>query len=291
VIRNVPAGATTYGKPSLVGRTDDDLVPMDLYVETIDDSALPTVHDSATATVSELFRDESSSVAAPTEPSLDLDALGDQQSPNSGLQDAVLRGIDVAFAAALIAMLSPVFLAAAAAIAATSEGPVFFRQERMGRRGKRFMIYKFRTMFQGAEDRAHREYVAKLLKGAPSSAEGGAVFKIENDPRITPIGRLLRRLSIDELPQLLNVLQGDMSLVGPRPVIPWEAEMLDPRFARRFSVPAGMTGLWQVSGRSNVTVLEMLELDLAYVESRSVKQNLIIIAKTIPCVLSCRGAL
>jgi lipopolysaccharide/colanic/teichoic acid biosynthesis glycosyltransferase len=290
VIRNVSADAATFEKPSLVG-TDQELVPTEVYVQSVDGSALSSSEDSIPGTVSELFRDESRSVAPPAEPSLDLDRLVEQESPNSALQDAVLRGIDVALSAALMAVLSPVFLAAAAGIAASSEGPVFFRQERMGRRGKRFMIYKFRTMFEGAEDRAHRDYVAKLLKGAPSSAEGGAVFKIENDPRITPIGRLLRRLSIDELPQLINVLRGDMSLVGPRPVIPWEAEMLDPRFARRFSVPAGMTGLWQVSGRSNLTVLEMLELDLAYVDARSLKQNLIILAKTIPCVVSCRGAL
>jgi lipopolysaccharide/colanic/teichoic acid biosynthesis glycosyltransferase len=147
-------------------------------------------------------------------------------------------------------------------------------------------------MYHGCPDDVHREYVTKLLTD-DQPADGGrpGVFKLENDARITPIGRLLRRTSIDELPQLINVIRGDMSLVGPRPALPWEADLFDTVFFGRFAVPPGLTGLWQVSGRNSLTMTQGLELDLEYVRRQSLALDLWILVKTVPVVLSTRGAL
>ena len=147
-------------------------------------------------------------------------------------------------------------------------------------------------MRTGCSDHIHREYVRKLLtEDQPPAGGQGGVFKLENDPRITPIGRLVRRTSIDELPQLLNVIRGDMSLVGPRPALPWEAEMFGTDYSARFVVPPGLTGLWQVSGRNSLTMRQGLELDLEYVARRSLSLDLWILIKTVPVVLSTHGAL
>jgi lipopolysaccharide/colanic/teichoic acid biosynthesis glycosyltransferase len=162
----------------------------------------------------------------------------------------------------------------------------------MGRNRRTFELCKFRTMYTGCPDDVHREYVRKLLTDdQPPDGGRPGVFKLENDDRITPLGRLLRRTSIDELPQLINVIRGDMSLVGPRPALPWEARLFDAVFFRRFAVPPGLTGLWQVSGRNSLTMRQGLELDLEYVRRQSLALDLWILIKTIPVVLSTRGAL
>jgi lipopolysaccharide/colanic/teichoic acid biosynthesis glycosyltransferase len=202
------------------------------------------------------------------------------------------RLLDVIVAAACLLVASPLLVAVAVAIRLTTPGPALFRQVRLGRDRRPFELCKFRTMYTGCPDDVHREYVTKLLTDdQPPDGGRDGVFKLEDDARITPIGRLLRKTSIDELPQLINVIRGDMSLVGPRPPLPWEAELFDAVFFGRFAVPPGLTGLWQVSGRNSLTMKQGLELDLEYVRRRSLTLDLWILIKTIPVVLSTRGAL
>lgn len=202
------------------------------------------------------------------------------------------RLLDLAVALPCLILAAPLLLAVAAAIRLTSPGPALFRQARLGRDRRPFTLCKFRTMYTGCPDDVHREYVRKLLTDsqAPDGGRNG-VYKLDGDTRITPVGRLLRRTSIDELPQLLNVIRGDMSLVGPRPALDWEAEMFGAGYDRRFAVPPGLTGLWQVSGRNALTMKQGLDLDIEYVHRQSLALDLWILARTIPVVLSTRGAL
>jgi lipopolysaccharide/colanic/teichoic acid biosynthesis glycosyltransferase len=173
----------------------------------------------------------------------------------------------------------------AVVIRATSRGPALFRQERVGRHGERFVCFKFRTMYEDNDDAIHRDYVRRLLteERPPEGGEAG-VYKLAHDPRVTPVGRWLRRTSLDELPQLFNVVGGDMSLVGPRPALGWEVDLFEPHHLKRFDVKPGITGLWQVSGRSRVSARDALDLDVAYVEQRSLAFYLAILART-PAVL------
>jgi lipopolysaccharide/colanic/teichoic acid biosynthesis glycosyltransferase len=183
-------------------------------------------------------------------------------------------------------------LAAAVLIRATTPGPALFRQTRLGRHRRPFVLYKFRTMYLNSGDDVHREYVRRLLtEDQPPDGGRRGVFKLGQDDRITPLGRLVRRASIDELPQLFNVIRGDMSLVGPRPALEWEAEMFGAAYDPRFDVPPGLTGLWQVSGRNGLTMRQGLELDLEYVRRRSFAFDVKILLRTLPVVLSTRGAL
>jgi lipopolysaccharide/colanic/teichoic acid biosynthesis glycosyltransferase len=165
----------------------------------------------------------------------------------------------------------------------SSPGPAVFAQRRVGLGGRVFTMYKFRTMRVGVSDVMLRELVAAELAGVDTSVGGS--FKLDADPRVTRVGAWLRRTSVDELPQLVNVLLGDMSLVGPRPCLEWEARMFPRVFAQRFCVRPGLTGLWQVSGRSAVGTLEMLQLDLTYVRTRSLGRDLSILARTVPSML------
>jgi lipopolysaccharide/colanic/teichoic acid biosynthesis glycosyltransferase len=183
----------------------------------------------------------------------------------------------------LLLVFSPVLLVVAALIRATSRGPVLFRQTRVGRGGTPFRMLKFRTMRHACDDAAHRDYVRRLLADEAEAHEG--LYKLVDDPRITRVGAVLRRLSIDELPQLINVLTGDMSLVGPRPALPFEADLFPDWAAPRYDVAPGMTGLWQVSGRNRLTMLQGLHLDVAYVEQRSLAVDLLILVRTFPAVL------
>jgi lipopolysaccharide/colanic/teichoic acid biosynthesis glycosyltransferase len=191
------------------------------------------------------------------------------------------RGIDILGAIALIILLAPLMLVLIVLIRVTSDGPAMFRQRRIGFRGNEFGMYKFRTMFQGAE-----------LLQAQLMARGSHYFKVENDPRVTRIGRFLRRFSLDELPQLFNVLEGSMSLVGPRPLLltdmdrfPFRGQM------RRFSVRPGVTGLWQVSGRNETTDEQRMRLDREYINEWSLWLDVKILARTIVVVLTGRGAM
>ena len=198
------------------------------------------------------------------------------------------RAVDLAVVVVALLVLMIPMLLIAMAIRLGSPGPAFYRQQRIGRGGRPFTMYKFRTMRVGGSDAQHRELIARELRGEDTSVNGS--WKIDCDPRVTRVGSFLRRTSIDELPQLINVLRGQMSLVGPRPCLDWEAEMFPPRFAERFDVPPGLTGLWQVSGRSTMGTLEMLELDLAYVRSWSFWSDLRILLRTVPTLLRGHGA-
>lgn len=213
-------------------------------------------------------------------------------SARTGMTRLAKRLLDLAVATACMALLSPLLGIVAVLIRLTTPGPALFRQIRLGKDSSPFLLYKFRTMYADSPDDLHREYVRKLLT-QEEPPDGGriGVYKLEHDDRITPIGRLIRRTSIDELPQLLNVIRGDMSLVGPRPALPWEAEMLDTGHFARFSVPPGLTGLWQVSGRNTLTMKQGLELDVEYVRRQGLALDLWILLKTIPVVLSTHGAL
>jgi lipopolysaccharide/colanic/teichoic acid biosynthesis glycosyltransferase len=203
------------------------------------------------------------------------------------------RGLDIIGAFALLLMLAPLFLLIAALMKLTSRGPVFFRQQRIGRGAKPFEILKFRTMYTGADHALHQEFVTRLIKKNGEVHEPGknAPFKIANDPRITPIGRILRKTSFDELPQLWNVLRGDMSLVGPRPPIQYEVEQYEPWHCRRvLEAKPGITGLWQVSGRSRTTFDEMVRLDLRYARTCSLWTDIKILLATPAAVISGKGA-
>ena len=213
-------------------------------------------------------------------------------SARTGMTRLAKRLLDLAVATACLALLSPLLGIVAVLIRLTTPGPALFRQIRLGKDSSPFLLYKFRTMYADSPDDLHREYVRKLLtQEEPPDGGRSGVYKLEHDDRITPIGRLIRRTSIDELPQLLNVIRGDMSLVGPRPALPWEAEMLDTGHFARFSVPPGLTGLWQVSGRNTLTMKQGLELDVEYVRRQGLALDLWILLKTIPVVLSTHGAL
>jgi exopolysaccharide biosynthesis polyprenyl glycosylphosphotransferase len=193
------------------------------------------------------------------------------------------RLMDMMIAGSALIVLSPLMLVVAALIRARSSGSVFFTQERMGVNKRRFRLYKFRTMVPDAE---------KKLAGLEHLNEAsGPVFKIRNDPRITPVGRFLRKTSIDELPQLINVLLGDMSLVGPRPLPVRDYESFNTAWhRRRFSVKPGITCLWQVMGRSSIPFERWMELDMQYIDQWSLVLDLQILLKTIPAVLRGSGA-
>ena len=190
--------------------------------------------------------------------------------------------IDAVGAAALLLVFALPMAVLGILIALTSKGPILFKQERGGRHGRRFVMYKFRTMTADAERRQPEL--------ASRNEMSGPVFKIADDPRVTPVGRWLRRTSLDELPQLINILRGDMSLVGPRPLPLSETAQIKGPLRRRFSMKPGITGLWQCSGRSNVDFAEWMRLDLEYVDRWSLRGDLSILAKTIVAVLSGRGA-
>jgi lipopolysaccharide/colanic/teichoic acid biosynthesis glycosyltransferase len=198
------------------------------------------------------------------------------------------RAVDLGVVVVALVVLAIPMLLIAMAVKWGSPGPAFYRHQRIGRGGRPFTMYKFRTMRVGTSDAQHRELIARELRGENTSVNGS--WKIDRDPRVTKIGSFLRRTSMDELPQLLNVLRGQMSLVGPRPCLDWEAEMFPARFAERFDVPPGLTGLWQVSGRSTMGTLEMLELDLAYVRSWSFWSDLGILLRTVPALFRGQGA-
>ena len=196
---------------------------------------------------------------------------------------AVKRLIDVTVATVGLVCLAPLFLLLVVWVRRSGPGGAIFRQTRVGLDQKPFVMYKFRTMQVGCDATLHQDYVRRLLAG-DVIAEGG-LYKLSGDPRVTRIGSFLRRSSMDELPQLWNVLRGDMSLVGPRPCLPYEVEQFPPWAAARFAVRPGVTGLWQVSGRNRLTMLEGIRLDLEYVARGALWTDLVILAKTVRTVL------
>jgi exopolysaccharide biosynthesis polyprenyl glycosylphosphotransferase len=193
--------------------------------------------------------------------------------------------------ACVLLLLSPVMLVAALAIKLDSRGPVLFRQERLARDRKPFILNKFRTMHNGVDHERHRMFVVGLIAGElPEPHQDGPRFKLADDERVTRVGRVLRRTSLDELPQLWNVLRGEMSLVGPRPPIAYEVEHYPAHWLERFAVKPGLTGLWQISGRAELTLEDMVELDIQYIHRRSLRTNVAILLRTVPVVISTRGA-
>jgi exopolysaccharide biosynthesis polyprenyl glycosylphosphotransferase len=196
---------------------------------------------------------------------------------------AVKRGTDIIGSAVLLLLASPVLLVVGAAVKFTSRGPLFYRQERIGQHGEPFHMIKFRSMVQGADDKLQSLLDAQGTSDKP-------LFKINNDPRITPVGRVIRKYSLDELPQLLNVFKGDMSLVGPRPQVPKEVALYDDDAHRRHIMKPGMSGLWQVSGRSRLSWDDAIRLDLYYVENWSLTGDLAILWRTIKVVALGDGA-
>ncbi|ACH38084.1 undecaprenyl-phosphate glycosylphosphotransferase [Citrifermentans bemidjiense Bem] len=200
------------------------------------------------------------------------------------------RGLDLLGSATGLVLLAPAFALIASAIKLTSDGPVFFQQQRIGCNGRKFKLLKFRTMYIGNDDQIHRDYVKLLIQGKVAEEQGG-VFKITVDPRVTPIGKVLRKYSLDELPQLFNVLKGEMALVGPRPPISYELEHYSGwQRNRLIGKRPGITGAWQVSGRSSTTFDEMVRLDLRYLKGWSLALDFKILLKTPLAVLKCKGA-
>ena len=215
-----------------------------------------------------------------------------QPSPQRGWKLKGKRCFDITLASMGGIALLPVLALVAATIKLTSPGPILYKQKRVGRNGREFTLYKFRSMFANNDDRAHRKYMEALIRGGEPAGfeqDGQKVYKLVNDPRVTPVGRLLRATSLDEFPQLLNVIRGDMSLVGPRPCLAYEWELYEDWQRSRLDVLPGITGLWQVSGRSRVPFEEMVLLDLHYIANWSLSLDLALLLRTVPVVLSGSG--
>ena len=222
---------------------------------------------------------------------LDLDGSAKSQP----FQTALKRIIDVIGSIVGLLLFSPLIFLTAGAVIATSSGPIFFKQSRFGMNGLRFSFYKFRSMYWNMDDSAHRQFVTDLIQGHLNDINQGdekePLYKMKSDSRITKVGRIIRKLSIDELPQLFNVLKGEMSLVGPRPPIPYEVEKYEAWHLRRIlEVKPGMTGLWQVDGRSQTSFDDMVRLDLRYAENWSLWLDVKILLKTVRAVIRPKGA-
>ncbi len=199
------------------------------------------------------------------------------------------RVIDIVVAVAVLIVTLPVTLLVALAIKATSRGPVFFVQSRVGKNESAFDLLKFRTMRTDASDAEHRAYQERLLAGDVEAGTNDGIYKLQ-DPRVTKVGSVLRRFSIDELPQLINVIKGEMSLVGPRPALQWEVDLFSAKHRQRSRAVPGCSGLWQVSGRNLLSSLEMLDLDVEYVENFTLWSDLSILFRTPKAVLRGDGA-
>ena len=211
------------------------------------------------------------------------------------------RVFDIALSTILLIVLLPLMLLVALAVALDSTGPVIFRQKRVlgdqslddGQPEQNvFEFYKFRTMFQHADQSVHKRHMEKLIEGGadPASERGKGLYKLDKDPRITRVGRILRKTSLDELPQLVNIFRGEMSFVGPRPAIPYEVSQYKAWHGYRLTITQGLTGLWQVMGRTELSFDEMVQLDIEYARRRSLLFDLKIVLATLPAVLSGRGA-
>jgi exopolysaccharide biosynthesis polyprenyl glycosylphosphotransferase len=219
----------------------------------------------------------------------------DHSQRSKAIDLALKRVIDILGSITGLTLFSPLMVVTAIAIKLTSPGPAIFKQVRLGREGIRFPVYKFRSMHVNTDDHVHREYVANLIKGNMELINQGdleePLFKMKDDQRITSIGKIIRKLSIDELPQFWNVLRGEMSLVGPRPPLPYEVEKYEPWHLRRIlEVKSGMTGLWQVDGRSKTSFDDMVRLDLKYAQNWSLWLDIRILLKTVRAVIRPNGA-
>ena len=224
----------------------------------------------------------------PLEPVLSVAASERQR----GIRLGAKRAIDIVGATAVLVIMSPVALAIAIAIRLSSRGPAVYQCTRIGHQGAPFTMYKFRSMRADTDDSLHKAYLQRLMHDMEPDADDAEpeMFKLEDDPRVTRVGRWLRRLSLDELPQLINVIKGDMSLVGPRPEVPYVLDIYRPEQFGRFAVLPGMTGLWQVNGRGELPPNEMLRLDVEYAENWSFRLDLSILLRTPAVVFKKIGA-
>lgn len=230
-------------------------------------------------------------------PSASLEGFGGIPLVNLGLpgiygwKRTVKRAFDLVAATLLLALFSPIMIMIALLIRLGSAGPIFYRQERIGEHSRRFYMIKFRSMYTNSDSKLHRDHMAKLIKeNASLDDQSNGTLKLKKDPRITPIGHFIRKTSLDELPQLLNVLRGDMSLVGPRPPVPYEVELYKEWHKRRFEAIPGMTGIWQVQGRNRVSFDEMIRMDIEYIEKQSLWMDIKLLLLTPLAVLNGRGA-
>jgi lipopolysaccharide/colanic/teichoic acid biosynthesis glycosyltransferase len=214
------------------------------------------------------------------------DALGDARLRGAAYA-AAKRALDITVAVTFLVLLLPILLLIGLAICLESKGPALYRGERVGRFGRTFRVAKFRSMRAGCDSAPHMAYIRSLMRDGSGPS---ALYKVPDDARITRIGHFLRRTSLDELPQLWNVLRGEMSLVGPRPDVPYAVEEYDDGLHRRLLVKPGISGLWQVSGRSRLSLTDMYRLDIAYVAQASLWLDLVILARTVPVVLGRSGA-
>lgn len=199
------------------------------------------------------------------------------------------RLLDLAVTTPLLVPLGIVVLVVGAIIRLDSKGPALFRQKRVGQYGTEFELLKFRSMYADGDDAVHREAITRYMHGEKLADVAGASYKLERDPRITRVGRFIRKTAIDELPQIWNVFKGEMSLVGPRPPLAYEVRMYDARALLRLSGKPGLTGPWQVYARSRVSFQEMVEMDVAYLRRQSLWEDVKLIVLTIPVMLSSRG--
>lgn len=281
---HVPAMGLVEDLPRLLAAQQiDELIitdpafPQDLALEVVDVAHKRGVHVRIAPSTMEILVQRAEFLPGQAVPLFDL-----RPPVSEGLDFVVKRTFDLVVSVLILTVISPLLLAIALAIRLTSPGPVIYRSRRPGVGGVPFDCFKFRTMLQDAE----------LQQGELEDLNeaGGAIFKIRNDPRVTPVGKILRRLSLDELPQLLNVLQGKMSLVGPRPLPQRDYDRLEEWHKKRYLVLPGITGLWQVSGRSDLDFDDMVRLDFLYLEHWSVSLDMSILVKTIPAVFGRRGA-
>lgn len=212
--------------------------------------------------------------------------------PRAALYPIAKRLLDIGCAAVLLVILAPFLALMALAIRLDSPGPAIFRQTRVGKWGREFTMYKFRSMFTNADQEVHRKFATDYINGngVNKTEAGQVVYKPNGDKRVTRVGKWLRRTSLDELPQLINVLRGEMSLIGPRPAVRYEVEQYSKWHLQRLAVLPGLTGLAQISGRSGLTFEKIVRLDLLYIENRSLIFDLAILLKTIPVVLKAKCA-
>jgi lipopolysaccharide/colanic/teichoic acid biosynthesis glycosyltransferase len=230
----------------------------------------------------------------PSQPDLFPINLDESKEPKK-IELALKRGVDILGAVTGLLVFSPIMLITVLLIKVTSSGPVIYKQNRFGKKGARFPFYKFRSMYSNVDDQIHREYVTNLIKGELEKINQGdgeqPLYKMKSDSRVTPVGKIIRKTSIDELPQFLNVLKGEMSLVGPRPPLPYEVEKYEPWHLRRIlEVKPGITGLWQVDGRSKTSFDDMVRMDLRYVQNWSLWLDIKILLKTVRAVIRPNGA-
>lgn len=280
VVRRYDIGEIFLGVPSL---THGELISL---IDTCKATQLPV---TLTSELLDVVCQHSTSGKIDGVPAVTIQPKGFSEA-----RQVLKRLIDVVIGTVGLILAAPVLAVSAVLIKLDSRGPILFRQRRLGRNGRPFTIYKLRTMEDRQDDDIHRQYSRDFIANNRTSGKAGngdLLFKLDNDPRITRVGRYLRRLSIDELPQLINVIRGEMSLVGPRPPLPYEAEHYKDWHNKRMQVKPGITGLWQVTARSTVGFDDMVMLDLYYVEHWSLLFDFQLMLKTIPAAFSGKGAL